>query len=163
WVFVDLFRDFFGWRPEEEEAARGARIVETLQAFVERGALSAARADEIGPLLGNLLSVRFGTHWDGRLKNASPEQIKYQTFLAIRDFFEALVQRGPVLLIFEDLHWADALSLDVISLLTESLSHAPLMLLCTYRPEREHRCWHLGTIAREKCSERYTELALQEL
>ena len=38
-----------------------------------------------------------------------------------------------------DLHWADDLSLDLISVLLDSLATTPLMLLCVYRPEQEHR------------------------
>jgi adenylate cyclase len=163
WLFADLFRDYFAWRPEEDDQARGERLVTSLGGLVERGDLTAEQADEIGPLLGNLLSLSFGTDWDDRLQNASPEQIKHRTFLAIRDFLLALARRQPLVLVLEDLHWADALSLDVISLLLETLTLAPLLLICVYRPEREHRCWRLGTIATQKCREQYTELTLSEL
>jgi tetratricopeptide (TPR) repeat protein len=131
--------------------------------LVTRGDLSEPRFDEMGPLLGHLLSVRFGNDWDERLKNAGPEQIKHQTFMAIRDFFLALSRRQPLLLVLEDLHWADSLSLDLISLLTETLTIAPILLLCVYRPERDHKCWHLATIASRKCADRYTEIPLREL
>src|SRR5204862_1265547 len=45
-----------------------------------------------------------------------------QTFLAVRDFLIALSQRQPVLLVLEDLHWADSLSMSLLSLLMERLS-----------------------------------------
>jgi class 3 adenylate cyclase/tetratricopeptide (TPR) repeat protein len=163
WLFVDLFREFFAWRPEEDDLVRGERLAACLREFVTRGDLTEERCDEIGPLLGNLLSVRFGTDWDDRLTHASPEQIKHQTFLALRDFFVALARQRPVVLVLEDLHWADNLSLDVISLLMEVLTLAPLLLLCVYRPEKEHRCWRLGTIAAQKCAGRATEIQLREL
>src|SRR5206468_2662593 len=115
------------------------------------------------PLLGNLLGARFGADLDSRLASASPEQVKHQTFLTLRDLFVVLAKGQPVILVLEDLHWADSLSLDVISLLMESLRLAPLYLVCAYRPEQEHKCWHLGTIATRKCAERFTELHLKEL
>src|SRR5439155_10364490 len=34
---------------------------------------------------------------------------------------------------------------------------------CIYRPEREHKCWHLATVASRKCPERFTEVSLREL
>jgi DNA-binding SARP family transcriptional activator/class 3 adenylate cyclase len=162
-LFLDLLREYFAWRPEEPESKRVARLVVALRELVERGDLAAERAEEMGPLLGNLLSLRSGTDWDVRLKNASPEQIRHQTLLALQELFVALARRQPVVLLLEDLHWADPLSLDLISLLMEALPHAPLLLLCVYRPEREHRCWHLATIASRKCPERATELTLREL
>ena len=162
WPFIDIF-EFFAWGSYEGDRARGERIVACLQELVTQGALSEDRFEEMGPLLGHLLSIQFGNEWDERLKHASPEQIKHQTFMAIRDFFLALAKQQPVVLVFEDLHWADSLSLDLISLLMETLTLAPLFLLCVYRPEREHKCWHLSTIASQKCAERYTELHLRVL
>jgi predicted ATPase len=45
----------------------------------------------------------------------------------------------------------------------EGLHQCPLLLLCVYRPERELKCWHLATIAAQKCRGRHTELYLREL
>ncbi|NIV38739.1 MAG: AAA family ATPase, partial [Anaerolineae bacterium] len=163
WPFVDIFHAYFAWGPEDEEPSRAERLVVTLQKMVARGDLSAEQLEELGPLLGHLLSLRFGNDWDERLKNASPEQIRHQTFMAARDFFVALARPGPLILVLEDLHWADSLSLDLISLLMETLASASLLLLCVYRPEREHKCWHLAAVASRKCPARFTELRLREL
>jgi class 3 adenylate cyclase len=162
-LFADLFTDHFAWGPDEDEPERAARIAASLQALVVRGHLDVERAREIGPFLGNLLSLRAGNEWDLRLESMPPEQLRHQTFLAIRDFFVALGRSSPVILVLEDLHWADSLSLDILPLLMESLGQAPLVLLCVYRPERDHRCWHLATQAERKCPEQYTELRLREL
>jgi predicted ATPase len=167
---VDLFRDYDHhcrghgpWRPDEDGQARGERLAACLWELAAQGDLPAERVDEMGPLLGQLLSLRFASDWDDRLEHASPEQIKHQTFMAIRDFFVALARRQPVILVCEDLHWADSLSLDLISLLMGALTLAPLLLLCVYRPEREHKSWHLATVASRKCPERHTEISLREL
>src|SRR5262249_1753522 len=103
------------------------------------------------------------TEWDDRLGHARPEQVRHQTLEAARDFFVALAQKRPLGLVLEDLHWADALSLDLISLLLESLPQAPLAMLCVYRPEREHRCRHLPALAGRKCAEQLTEMHLRQL
>jgi class 3 adenylate cyclase/tetratricopeptide (TPR) repeat protein len=163
WPFIDVLRALFAVAPEDDERARGGRVAAALRGLVADGALSAARGEEVGPVLGHLLGARFGTAWDGQLAHTDPEQVKHQTFLALRDLLLALAKRRPVALVLEDLHWADGLSLDVVPLLMEALTVAPLLLVCVYRPDREHRCWHLGTIANRKCGERYTELHLREL
>jgi predicted ATPase/regulation of enolase protein 1 (concanavalin A-like superfamily) len=163
WPFIDLLRHGFGLRSEDDEPTRADRLTSALRRLVEEGHLPEARFEEIGPLLGRLLSIRFGNAWDERLRHADGEQIKHRTFTAVRDLFLALAKRQPVILVFEDLHWADPLSIDLISLLMDSLTLAPLLLLCVYRPEQEHKCWRLGTIASRKCPERYTELQLHEL
>jgi class 3 adenylate cyclase/DNA-binding SARP family transcriptional activator len=159
-LFVDLFRDYLAG--DEDEPAHARRLVACLQELMAEGHLSPEQVEEIGPLLGNLLSLRFGTEWDQRLQHAGPEQIRHQTLRAVREFFVALARRQPLVLILEDLHWADSLSLELIALLVEALPLAPLLLLCIYRPEHQQRS-HLGSIVDEKCAGRHTEIFLHEL
>src|SRR5215475_12267098 len=52
----------------------------------------------------------------------------------ICEALESLSSEVPVLLIFEDLHWVDPSTLDVISALARRREQAKLMLVCTYRP-----------------------------
>jgi predicted ATPase/class 3 adenylate cyclase len=163
WPFLDLLRAYVGFLPEEDERARGERVAAALRELVEQGTLAPERSREMLPLLGHLLAARLGSDMDERRQWADPEQLKHQIFLALRDLCVALSRRRPLVLVLEDLHWADSLSLDLVSLLMEALTLGPLLLLCVYRPEREHKCWHLGAIATRKCPERYTELTLREL
>jgi predicted ATPase len=157
WPFLDILRSYFGLSEDDDEATRARKVAESIDQLMPKG------ADETLPLLGNLLSIKFGNELDDRLEFAGPEQIRYQTLMRLRDLFEALARRQPLLLILEDLHWADDLSLDLISLLMDSLVATSLMLLCIYRPERGHRVWQLGDQARRKCLDRYTELILNPL
>src|SRR6516162_8053426 len=52
----------------------------------------------------------------------------------ICEALEAITRETPLVLIFEDLHWSDPSTLDVISALARRREAAKLMLLCTYRP-----------------------------
>lgn len=162
WPFIDILRVYIYFCVERRTGLADS-LVRVLQQMVHRGSLSAARVEEIGPLLGNLLSLQFGNEWDERLKNASPEQIRHQTFTAIHDFFVALARQEPLILVFEDLHWADEHSLDLISLLMDSVTSNPLLLLCVYRPEQQHKVQRLAAIATQKGGEQYTEIWLREL
>jgi class 3 adenylate cyclase/tetratricopeptide (TPR) repeat protein len=54
---------------------------------------------------------------------------------AIRRLFEALAGERPLVLLFEDVHWADPPLLDLIELLTDSTSDAPLLIVCLAREE----------------------------
>ena len=58
-----------------------------------------------------------------------------ESFAAWRLFLEALAQTGPVVLVFEDLHWADDLLLDFLEELLEWTSDVPLLVMATARPE----------------------------
>ena len=58
-----------------------------------------------------------------------------EAFAAWRRFFEALAERHPLVLVFEDLHWADDGLLDFIDALVEWIGGVPLLVLATARPE----------------------------
>ena len=58
-----------------------------------------------------------------------------ESFAAWRRFLEALAEERPLVLVFEDLHWADAALLEFVDQLVERVSGVPLLVLGTARPE----------------------------
>jgi tetratricopeptide (TPR) repeat protein len=54
---------------------------------------------------------------------------------AVRELFESVARQRPVVLVFEDLHWADPALLDLVEHLLERTRDAPLMLVCLARDE----------------------------
>jgi adenylate cyclase len=71
--------------------------------------------------------------------DADPEQLKRQIFLALRFLVERRLRQGPVVLVVEDLHRADAASVELLEFLVERLADRPLMLLYTDRPTLDAR------------------------
>jgi predicted ATPase len=57
------------------------------------------------------------------------------TLAALLDQLEALAREKPVLMLFEDVHWADASSLEVLELTVERVRALPVLALFTFRPE----------------------------
>jgi class 3 adenylate cyclase len=56
-------------------------------------------------------------------------------FFSIRVFIEAVARDRPTLLVFEDIHWADASLLDLVELLAARLRDLPILLVALARPE----------------------------
>jgi predicted ATPase len=71
------------------------------------------------------------------LRHVEPEQLRRQIFFAIRTVFERRLALSPLLIIVEDLHWADAVSLEALRFLMDRLERTRLMLLFTHRPMLE--------------------------
>lgn len=57
----------------------------------------------------------------------------------VLEFLTRLGQLHPSLIIFEDLHWSDASTRDLVAFLTRNLRTAPVMLVVTYRTDDLHR------------------------
>jgi class 3 adenylate cyclase len=58
-----------------------------------------------------------------------------ELFFSVRVFIESVARERPLLLVFEDIHWADRGLLDLIELLAARLRELPIMLLTLSRPE----------------------------
>ena len=58
-----------------------------------------------------------------------------EAFTAWRRFFEGIADQSPLVLIFEDIHWADESLLDFIDHLVDWATGVPLLVVCTARPE----------------------------
>jgi class 3 adenylate cyclase/tetratricopeptide (TPR) repeat protein len=65
----------------------------------------------------------------------SPRQRKDRTFVAIAQFVEKQSAKTPLILVFEDLHWADPTTLELVGLLLERIEQLPVMLIATTRPD----------------------------
>lgn len=65
----------------------------------------------------------------------SPAGDRAEHFAALRGFFQAIANRGTVLMVFEDLHWADDGLLDFIEELVERTTSNPILVVCLARPE----------------------------
>ena len=68
-----------------------------------------------------------------------------------------------MVVVLEDLHWADDISLDLIPMLMEILADSRILLLCVYRAEGKTATGHLSRTAEQKCKENYTEIRLHDL
>jgi len=58
-----------------------------------------------------------------------------ELFWAVRQLFEGLARRSPLVVVFEDLHWAEPTLLDLVEYLAAWPVETPLLLVCLARPE----------------------------
>ena len=103
--------------------------LEKLEAtLVERGDISTSR-----PLLASMLSIptmdRYQPH------GLSPAQQRHQTFAALLEQLVGVANNQAVLFIFEDAHWADATSIELLGLIIERIRDLPVFAIITYRSE----------------------------
>jgi predicted ATPase len=95
--------------------------------------LAPVRIAETAPLFASLLSIPAGDRYPPLALSAA--QQRRLTLAALLDQLEALAREKPVLMLFEDVHWADASSLEVLDLTVERVRALPVLALFTFRPE----------------------------
>ena len=69
----------------------------------------------------------------------TPQKHKDETLRSIVDLAEAMARRRSSVALFEDLHWFDPTSLEVLDLLIDRVSAIPLLIVFTHRPEFRSR------------------------
>ena len=87
---------------------------------------------EYAPLLAPVIDAPLA---EGRVPKLSPEELRSRQLAALSAWLLAGARTQPIVLAFEDLHWADPTSLDVLQALAERGAQAPLLIIATTRPE----------------------------
>jgi class 3 adenylate cyclase len=87
---------------------------------------------EHGPLLAPLVDIALPPE---RAASFPPEELRRRQLAAMTALVLAGARSQPAVLAFEDLHWADPTTLDLLRALAERGHQAPLLLLATARPE----------------------------
>jgi class 3 adenylate cyclase/predicted ATPase len=93
------------------------------------------RMTDVAPLVAALLSIPTGDHYPPLA--LTPQRQKEKTIEALADQLSGLARRQPVLLLFEDAHWSDPTSLDVLDRIVHRVQEARVLAVITYRPEFE--------------------------
>jgi len=107
-----------------------ASKLDKLEALLSYGAPSADDAS----LIAELLSLAGIDRRYPKLALA-PQQHKQKTLEALRRLVEAPSRRRPILAIFEDLHWIDPTSLELLDRMIEEVPRLSILLLVTFRPD----------------------------
>ena len=157
WPFRDLFRAWLGVGDDEPEL----RVRVALRRQVDR--LSGARADEAVPYLAALLGLAPAPGEAERLEELSPEALQFRSFEVVRSTLRRLAEDGPVAVALEDLHWADATSLQLLRELIADTEDSALLVVCTVRPERDHGAWRLKEDVARSLPHRFHEVTLEAL
>jgi tetratricopeptide (TPR) repeat protein len=91
------------------------------------------RLDEVLPLLAALLGMPTGERYPAL--NLTPEVQKRRTLYALVDQLAGLAMQQPVLALYEDVHWIDPSTLELLGLVVERIRQLPVLVLITFRPE----------------------------
>ena len=82
---------------------------------------------------------------------------------AFTSYLEASARRRPLVIVLEDVHWADDLSLALFESIMELTERLPIGLIVAMRPYREDTSWHIHQVAERDHPHRYHQLALTPL
>ena len=100
-------------------------------------ALSGVGVEERTAFIGELLGFDFSESIFVRGIRNDARQIRDRSFNHIVQFFTELTLDSPVILLLDDIHWADNGSLELIEDLAKLETSLPIFILCTGGPSLE--------------------------
>jgi class 3 adenylate cyclase/tetratricopeptide (TPR) repeat protein len=115
WPLAEILRDLTGLVDDETVAESQAKITQLAQGLPNDRIVAERVAGLIG--LGEASAI--------------PEE----AFWAVRKMFEAIATRRPLVIVFDDIQWAEPTLLDLIEHIADWSDDAPILLLCLARPE----------------------------
>jgi class 3 adenylate cyclase len=127
WPLMEVLREDAGIKPSDDRAAALAKLGERLAQLVSSDRLQAIKAR-----IALVLSLESP---DAALPTVAPARIAAELSWGIRQYLEAIGASRPLVVVIDDLQWADPAALDVLGQLADRSSAVPFLLVCIARPE----------------------------
>jgi class 3 adenylate cyclase/tetratricopeptide (TPR) repeat protein len=143
WALGEIVKGLAGVLESDGAEQTGEKLDTALRAFVEdQGEYGWLRA-RLQPLLG--VGSSSGAEASTAAGPAGPAD-REEAYAAWRRFLESAAARHPLVLVFEDLHWADPALIAFVDHLVDWSTGVPITVICTARPElyERHPGWGGG-------------------
>ena len=139
WPIIDNFERALKFARDETARvqARQARSADRHALRPAAGRCALRRLDAVHPLRGSATGALPMT----------PQKHKDETLRTLVDLTEAAARKQPSVMLFEDAHWADPTTLEVLDLLIDRVRTIPLLIVLTHRPEFQSRWSEQGHVS----------------
>jgi len=155
-LLIDLVRSALGITFVASEAEARA----TLDRELER--LLGPESSDAAPYFAHMLALPLRPDELDRAK-IPPDVMQGRYVASTHRLLRALSAHGPLVLVCEDLHWADPVSIDIMGQLLPLAAAMPILFVGALRAETDSDGWRLVSSARELLGAALTEIALEPL
>jgi predicted ATPase len=155
-LVLDLVRSMIGVNVSADESQVAEALHSSLRDLLGDG------WEETYAYLGHLLSLRLNPEQQARVTGLEMEAIK-RYVASLITVLRAVSMRGPVVLVCDDVHWADTASTDTLLQLVPSVAGLPVLFILSSRPERAAAGWRLLAGARDVGGDALTADRLEPL
>lgn len=156
-LFIEILRKYLNVNPDEP----GDLVWQKWKHVGPE--LFGARQNEVVPYLAMLMGIKLDEKVTQTMPLSDPGLLQQRLFIAVGEWVETIARLSPLVLVFEDLHWADPSSIALIDYLMTQVPRLPLLLICIIRPDKEAHFWPLKTEAARQYPAFYYELQLEPL
>lgn len=164
-LILSMLHSLIGVPTTSDEPETRAALCALLESFSKNPSAASQLPNllELYPHLAQFLSLSLEEGEKEQIRNIEPQTFHAQVLAGIRSLLLAFSARQPLVLVLEDLHWADPSSVDFLTQLLPLATTSDILFCLVMRPERENPGWRLVTTARELLGDGLTEINLPAL
>ncbi len=150
---IDLLKNWARIREDDSEKTAMSKLQEAIRR------VSADEVDEIFPFVGTLMGMKLSGEQAARIKGIEGESLEILIFKNIRELLIRSTEIIPVVIVIDDLHWADTSSLVLIDVLYRLAGTRKVVFINVFRPGY----WDREEKTPANLRERETALLLSEI
>jgi class 3 adenylate cyclase/tetratricopeptide (TPR) repeat protein len=155
--FADLLREWAGIDEEDPEPLAHEKLGAALaELFGDESA-------SVHPFLASLLGLRLSADDQAVLDSVPGESRSSVLQASLTELLRRLAEARPLAIVFEDLHWADQSSIELIESLLRLVESVPLLVVNVFRPGHVDTSERIDAYAREHHAARYVRVGLGPL
>ncbi len=152
-LFTQRMRQHFGVEDDDLPVVIRQKIAAALQNVV---------APEQLALCGAAAQAMLAIQEESEKLQFTPDALKREVFNMV-GAWRGIASRAPMAMVFDDLHWSDSASAELIIHLSQLIKEVPILLLFAFRPERQSPAWLIKQHAETEFPDRYLEIQLKPL
>jgi len=157
WVFLEQIRSYLRVQDSGLECESRKIVGE------KTGRVFKERTNEYLPYLCVFLSIKVLEHMQEKVKYLDPESLRLQEFVSVKTLFRDIARNRPLVLYFEDMHWIDPESLELLRFLLDGLKDEPVLFLFETRIDKARGVYKIGDFIKKIYKKRHREIGLGRL
>jgi class 3 adenylate cyclase len=125
-TIADLLRNWAGITEDDEDKSARGKLEAAVEGFPE--------AEAVVPVLASITGLKLGADDRRRLRQTPGDAMDHVIVRTITEILRSAARRRPFVLFFEDLHWADAASIQLLETVARLAGELPILVLFAARP-----------------------------
>jgi tetratricopeptide (TPR) repeat protein len=156
-LIIDLLKNWAKITEEDSEVASFTKLESAIRTTYPEA------LGEILPFVATLMGIKLVGRYAERMKGVEGGALDKIILKNVRDLITRGTQRAPLIVILEDLHWADASSIELIESLFRLASKERIVFINVFRPGYTDTGDRITMTILENYPEKYTEVTIQPL
>ena len=154
---IDLLKNWAGISEDDSETAS----IDKLETAIQN--VSRKDADEIIPFVATLMGMKLSGRYAERVKGIEGESLEKLILKNVKDLLSRATELTPVVVVTEDLHWADTSSIELLEPLFRLAETQRILFINVFRPGHEETGERIVNALEEKLPVYYVEIRLEPL